>query len=205
MILLKLWRLRTIIDFETPNSPDTHRFLLTVFAPISWRTASESSVLSLSGLVWSLWFLQPEWNFFKRLLTVLSPMILQMFLIDSPACRPSWTGKTYYRIGLCCTYICEAFKSHMECNYAQFVSAPTTTMLTVTLSIYLWFEIIVSHKQARAKIFQNCWVILHTYIHTYIYPFLCQNSDVVYIEVHNALTFHCPIVWIGWQFRLSIK
>ena len=53
------------------NSPDTLQVLIIEFASeASESTASESMVLGLFEFALSLWFLQPELNYFKHLMIV---------------------------------------------------------------------------------------------------------------------------------------
>ena len=63
VFLQRLWRWRTTLDRDMQSLPDTHSVLLTRFASMSWSTASESIILGLLDLSWSLKFLQLEQNF----------------------------------------------------------------------------------------------------------------------------------------------
>ena len=58
------WRWRTSLNCELPSSPDTRRVLLTGFVSMAQKTASESKILDLYNLAWSVRFLQFLWNFF---------------------------------------------------------------------------------------------------------------------------------------------
>ena len=103
-------------------------------ASMASNTASESAVLVLPDLSWSLKFYQH--NFLNRLLTILwsimpSPFIQQMFGVASAALRFS-SNSSSSQIRHRSTIIWAAFKSHTEWSIAQRVSAPTTTILPTT-------------------------------------------------------------------------
>ena len=145
------------------HSPDSLWELLAIFTSMALGTVSESVDLALPHLAWSSRFLQPERHFLNHLVTVPwstapSPFEQQM-LVASTALSTS------FQIRLCCTFICAAFKSHMEWSNSQRVSAPTATILPTAVGIYHNFNyfgnvIIHSKLEHITKILQNFWLAL---------------------------------------------
>ena len=96
------------------------RIILSWFASKTWNTASESIVLGLFNLVWWSRLLQPMKNFLNHLVTVLwstatSSFTQQMFLVASAIL---WLylnlSSISSQIRLHSTFICTAFKSHVQ-------------------------------------------------------------------------------------------
>ena len=106
------------ITWYFPSSP------MAGFAFIACTTTSESTVLGLADLAWSLRFLPSQWNFFNDLITVLwtnapSPFGQQIFLVVSATLWPNSNSYSISpRIKQRCTLIFTASKSVMKSNNA---------------------------------------------------------------------------------------
>ena len=142
MLLQRSWRWLTTLACEMLSSPDTLQVLLNGFTSMVWSMASKFTVLGQHDLAWLSRFLQLEQNFLNHLVTVLqstapSPFEQQMFLVASTVLWPSLNLLSISsRIRLHCTFICAAFKSHMEWSNAH-VCIPTTMILpTIAGGLY---------------------------------------------------------------------
>ena len=80
MIKLSGWIKSFVVFCEMSSSPDALRVLLSGFAPMSYSTASEPTVLGQVVLAWSSRFLQPKQNI---LLLYCDQLHQQMFLVVS--------------------------------------------------------------------------------------------------------------------------
>ena len=134
------------------------------YTPDLWLRAwpQDSCLKAYLTLPWLSRFLQPKQNFLNHLIIVLrsnvpSLFIQQMFLVGSTQLYPSLNSWSIsFQIKLHSTFICVAFKSHMEWSNV-YVSTPTTVILPSTawitsITFYMY------HKQVCIKILQNFWL-----------------------------------------------
>ena len=124
MLLLKSWRLQTILDCKILSLLDTLWILLAGFVTTVWNMVLESMHLGLTDLIWSLRCLQPKQNFFDLLVTILwstvpSTFAQQIFLVVSGAlCLNLNLQSISSWIILHCVFICMTFKLHIEWSNA---------------------------------------------------------------------------------------
>ena len=147
----------------------TLQVLCTRFTSIAWSTTSESTFFSLPELAWSLWFLKPMWNFLNHLVTVINGVFTfyttNVFGYRCSIMVQFELVKYVPKLDNVACFICVNFKSHKEWNNVQYVSAPTSMMLPITVSIYHSLNCFshVIYVQETSTYFQNIAKLLtHT-------------------------------------------
>ena len=137
MLLLRLWKQLTTMDYEMPSLSNILWVQLARFASMAWSIVLESMILSQLGLAWLLRFLQLEWNYFVYLVTVLWSNASSPFSIrhgieaQFKLIKQKFSNKTHFM------FIHDAFKSHMEWSNAECVKNDTAKY-----SVYFpWHEL----------------------------------------------------------------